>query len=203
MEQNRQGLTPHEVQQSREEHGENVLTPPKRPSMWRLYFEKYQDPMVRILLVAAVVSLLLSVVKNDFIETIGIIAAIILATTVGFVFERDAARKFDMLNQLGEEQPVKVVRRNEDTPATTVSPSGQVMEIPRREVVVGDVVIVETGDEVPADGVLFECTDLQVDESSLTGEMLTTKTIDVGHSEGAYPKNLLLRSSMVMNGSGR
>lgn len=163
--------------------------------MWHLYFEKYQDPMIRILLVAAVVSLVLAFVKQDFIETLGIIFAIILATTVGFFFERDAARKFDVLTQLGEEQPVKVVRE------------GKVVEIPRREVVVGDVVIVETGDEVPADGQLFEATDLQVDESSLTGEPMTTKAVDHGDGshdpEEAYPKDMLLRSSMVMGGTGR
>ena len=163
--------------------------------MWHLYFEKYQDPMIRILLVAAVVSLALAFVKQDFVETLGIIFAIILATTVGFFFERDAARKFDVLTQLGEEQPVKVVRE------------GKVVEIPRREVVVGDVVIVETGDEVPADGQLFEATDLQVDESSLTGEPMTTKAVDHGDGshdpDEAYPKDMLLRSSMVMGGTGR
>ncbi len=149
MEVKRQGLTTMEVEKSRLEHGENVLTPPKRQSMWHLYLEKYRDPMIRILLIAAVVSLVLAFVKQDFIETVGIIFAILLATTVGFIFERDAARKFDVLTQLGEEQPVKVLRE------------GKTVEIPRREVVVGDVVIVETGDEVPADGKLFESTDLQ------------------------------------------
>ena len=205
----KEGLTAAEVEKSRLEHGENVLTPPRRQSMWRLYIEKYQDPMIRILLVAAVVSLALAFVKQDFLETLGIIFAIILATTVGFFFERDAARKFDVLTQLGEEQPVKVVRE------------GKVVEIPRREVVVGDVVIVETGDEVPADGQLFESTDLQVDESSLTGEPITTKeclplspSIATPHSDfeskkekensdEAYPKDMLLRSSMVMGGTGR
>ena len=209
MEIKREGLSAAEVEKSRLEHGENVLTPPRRQSMWRLYIEKYQDPMIRILLVAAVVSLALAFVKQDFIETLGIIFAIILATTVGFFFERDAARKFDVLTQLGEEQPVKVVRE------------GKVVEIPRREVVVGDVVIVETGDEVPADGQLFESTDLQVDESSLTGETITTKeslplapSIATPHSDfeskkekensdEAYPKDMLLRSSMVMGGTGR
>ena len=170
--------------------------------MWHLYLEKYQDPMIRILLVAAIVSLVLAFVKQDFIETIGIIFAIILATTVGFIFERDAARKFDVLTQLGEEQPVKVLRE------------GKIVEIPRREVVVGDVVIVETGDEVPADGHLFEATDLQVDESSLTGETMTNKEVRGKKDEGrcktedvrgeeAYPKDMLLRSSMVMGGTGR
>ena len=209
MEIKREGLTAIEVERSRFEHGENVLTPPRRQSMWHLYFEKYQDPMIRILLVAAMVSLVLAFVKQDFIETLGIIFAIILATTVGFFFERDAARKFDVLTQLGEEQPVKVLRE------------GKVVEIPRREVVVGDVVIVETGDEVPADGLLFESTDLQVDESSLTGEPITTKeslplspSIATPHSDfeskkekensdEAYPKDMLLRSSMVMGGTGR
>ena len=164
--------------------------------MWHLYFEKYQDPMIRILLVAALVSLALAFVKQDFVETLGIIFAIILATTV--FFERDAARKFDVLTQLGEEQPVKVVRE------------GKVVEIPRREVVVGDVVIVETGDEVPADGRIFESTDLQVDESSLTGEPMTNKeslplspSKERGDSGEAYPKDMLLRSSMVMGGTGR
>ena len=102
MKEKKQGLTAIEVEESRAKHGENVLTPPRRPSVWKLYMEKYQDPMVRILLVAAVVSLVLAFVKGDFIETIGIIAAVILATTVGFYFERDAARKFDVLTQLGE-----------------------------------------------------------------------------------------------------
>ena len=205
------GLTPEEVLASRQQHGENVLTPPRRQSMWRLYIEKYQDPMVRILLVAALVSLVLAFVKQDFMETLGIIAAIILATTVGFYFERDAARRFNVLTQLGEEQPVKVIRSLTPDP----SPTGEgghstVVEIPRRDVVVGDIVVVETGDEVPADGRLFEATDLQVDESSLTGEQLTTKSLPPTPSdwrgssaEEAYPKDMLLRSSMVMNGTGR
>ena len=208
MEDKRKGLSILEVEESRRRHGENVLTPPRKQSMWRLYLEKYNDPMVRILLVAAVASLVLAFVKNDFIETIGIIAAIILATTVGFYFERDASRKFDVLTQMGEEQPVKVVRDLSPNPSPSREGScQQVIEIPRREVVVGDVVIVETGDEVPADGVLFEATDLQVDESSLTGELLTNKTVSDERQgvsgEEAYPKNLLLRSSMVMGGTGR
>lgn len=211
MKEKRQGLTAAEVLESRSIHGENVLTPPKRQSMWRLYVEKYQDPMIRILLVAALVSLALAFVKQDFVETLGIIIAIILATTVGFYFERDAARKFDVLTQLGEEQPVKVLRSISPNPSPErEGNSWQVMEIPRREVVVGDVVIVETGDEVPADGRLFECTDLQVDESSLTGEAIAAKSLSPNPSpereentEAAYPKDMLLRSSMVMAGTGR
>ena len=192
MQEKQQGLTAAQVLQSRLEHGENVLTPPKQQSKWRLYLEKYEDPMVRILLVAALVSLVLSFVKQDFVETLGIIAAIILATTVGFYFECDAARRFSILTQMGEEQSVKVMR------------DGRLQEIPRREIVVGDIVIVETGDEVPADGKLLEATDLQVDESSLTGELLTNKEPHPLQRDGkeAYPKDLLLRSSMVMAGRG-
>ena len=192
MQEKQQGLTAAEVLQSRLEHGENVLTPPKQQSKWRLYLEKYEDPMVRILLVAALVSLALSFVKQDFVETLGIIVAIILATTVGFYFECDAARRFSILTQMGEEQSVKVMR------------DGRLQEIPRREIVVGDIVIVETGDEVPADGKLLESTDLQVDESSLTGELLTNKEPHPMQRDGkeAYPKDLLLRSSMVMAGRG-
>ena len=194
------GLTPLEVEESRAKHGENTLTPPKRTSLWTLYWEKYDDPIIRILLVAAAISLALAFVNGEYIETIGIILAVFFATTVGFYFECDAARKFNVLTALGEEQPVKIVR------------DGKVCQIARREVVVGDLVIIETGDEVPADGLLIEATDLQVDESSLTGETLTTKRVlndspsdthNISSSTEAYPKNQVLRSSMVMNGSGR
>jgi len=211
MEQKRQGLTSAEVTASRSRYGENVLTPPRRKSLWKLYLEKYQDPIIRILLVAAAVSLALAFVENDFVETIGIILAVLFATTVGFYFERDAARKFDVLTALGEEQPVKVVRSLTHNPSQTGEGSSyNVVEIPRREVVVGDLVIVETGDEVPADGRLIEATDLQVDESSLTGEPLTTKHVaavdtpeaTLMDSAGTYPADMLLRSSMVKNGSG-
>ena len=157
------GLTADEVTASRARHGANTLTPPRRQSLWRLYLEKYEDPIIRILLVAAVISLVLAFVENDFIETIGIILAVFFATTVGFYFERDAARKFDVLTALDEEQPVKVLR------------DGTIQQIARHDVVVGDIVIVETGDEIPADGQLFEAIDMEVDESSLTGETLTTK----------------------------
>ena len=147
------GLSPQQVEDSRLKNGENILTPPKRPSIWKLYFEKYKDPIIQILLVAAVVSLILAFIENDFIETIGIFIAIFLATTIGFIFEQDAAKKFDVLTSISEEQPVKV-RRN-----------GHVIEIPRREIVVGDIVLIETGDEIPADGQLLKAVNLQVDES--------------------------------------
>ena len=189
-----EGLNDQQVEQSRNQHGENVLTPPKRTSLLRLYLEKYNDPIIKILLVAAAASLALAFFHNDFIETIGIVLAIILATTIGFYFERDAAKKFDVLTALGEESPVKV-RRN-----------GVVTEIPRKDVVVGDVIIIEVGDEIPADGRLIASTDLQIDESSLTGEPIISKHVVTDENptdkEATYPSDTVLRSTMVMNGNG-
>ena len=232
------GLSDEQVKASRQQHGDNVLTPPKKTSLWKLYLDKYRDPIIQILLVAALVSLVLAFVEHDFVETLGIFIAIFIATTVGFYFECDAARKFRVLTAINEDQPVKV-RRN-----------GKVMEVPRRDVVVGDIILVETGDEVPADAVLVEAVNLQIDESSLTGEPLTSKsvtdaqgqlaseatiqhstlniqhsadastqhstlntqhsadastqhsTLNTQHSSEAYPKNVILRSTMVMNGRG-
>ena len=188
------GLSPQQVEDSRLKNGENILTPPQRPSIWKLYFEKYKDPIIQILLVAAVVSLILAFIENDFIETIGIFIAIFLATTIGFIFEQDAAKKFDVLTSISEEQPVKV-RRN-----------GHVIEIPRREIVVGDIVLIETGDEIPADGQLLKAVNLQVDESSLTGEPIAEKKVGGRDSseedESTYAIDQVLRSTMVMNGRG-
>lgn len=183
------GLTDEQVKQSREQHGKNVLTPPQRTSLWKLYLDKYRDPIIQILLVAAFVSLILAFIEKNFMETIGIFVAVFLATTVGFYFERDAAKKFNLLTALSEEQPVKVRRK------------GKVMEIPRHDVVVGDVVLVEVGDEVPADGELIVCNDLQINESALTGEPVAEKSLE-GGGDGAYPRNVILRSTMVMNGRG-
>lgn len=183
------GLTDEQVKQSREQHGKNVLTPPQRTSLWKLYLDKYRDPIIQILLVAAFVSLILAFIEKNFMETIGIFVAVFLATTVGFYFERDAAKKFNLLTALSEEQPVKV-RRN-----------GKVMEIPRHDVVVGDIVLVEVGDEVPADGELIVCNDLQINESALTGEPVAEKSLE-GGGDGAYPRNVILRSTMVMNDRG-
>ena len=154
----RRGLSSAQAEENRRLHGENVLTPPKRTPMWKLYLEKYNDPIIKVLLVAAAVSLVLAIIENEFVEVIGIFLAIFLATTIGFYFERDAAKKFNVLTAIGEESPVKVMR------------DGKVQEIARRDVVVGDVVLLGVGDEVPADGTLFEATDLQIDESALTGE---------------------------------
>ena len=138
------GLSDQEVIESRNKNGINLLTPPKRPSMWKLYWEKFQDPVIRILLVAAVFSLVISVFENEYAETIGIFFAIFLATGIGFYFEYDANKKFDLLNAVGEGIPVTVIR------------NGKIREIPRKEIVVGDIVILNTGEEVPADGKLLE-----------------------------------------------
>ena len=217
------GLSDAQVADSRQQYGDNVLTPPKKTSLWKLYLDKYRDPIIQILLVAALVSLVLAFVEHDFVETLGIFIAIFIATTVGFYFECDAARKFRVLTAINEDQPVKVRR------------DGKVMEVPRRDIVVGDIILVETGDEVPADAVLVEAVNLQIDESSLTGEPLTSKSVtdaqsqqsadtasqlsslnlqhsadaiiqhpSLGsqHSSEAYPKNVILRSTMVMNGRG-
>ncbi len=188
---NLQGLGDAQVEASRSQHGENVLTPPRRTSYWKLYLDKYRDPIIQILLVAALVSLLLAFIERDFMETLGIILAVVIATTVGFYFECDAARRFNVLTAMNEDQRVKV-RRN-----------GRVTEVKRREIVVGDIILVEVGDEIPADAQLVEAVNLQVDESSLTGEPLTTKSVDAT-KEGneAYPPNVILRSTMVMNGRG-
>ena len=183
------GLTDEQVKQSREQYGRNVLTPPHRTSLWKLYLDKYRDPIIQILLVAAFVSLILAFIEHNFMETIGIFVAVFLATTVGFYFERDAAKKFNVLTALSEEQPVKVRR------------GGKVMQIPRHDIVVGDVVLIEVGDEVPADGELLVGTDLQINESTLTGEPITEKNTE-GGGDGAYPRNVILRSTMVMNGRG-
>lgn len=186
------GLTDDEVRKSRAEHGVNLLTPPKRPSLWKLYWEKFEDPVVRVLLVAALFSLIISIVENEYAETIGIIAAILLATGIGFFFEYDANRKFDLLNAVNEETRVKVVR------------NGRVREIPRREVVVGDTVILETGEEIPADGELLEAVSLQVNESNLTGEPVTGKTVVAADfdEDATYASNRVLRGTTVVDGHG-
>ena len=186
------GLTDKEVLESREEHGMNLLTPPKKASMWKLYLEKFNDPVIRILLVAAFFSLVISIIEGEYAETIGIFFAIFLATGIGFYFEYDANKKFELLNAVGEETPV-TVRRN-----------GKIQEIPRKEVVVGDIVILNTGEEVPADGVLTEAISLQINESNLTGELMVNKTTDEASfdEEATYPSNEVMRGTTVTDGHG-
>ena len=186
------GLTDQEVLQSREKHGVNLLTPPKRPSLLKLYLEKFEDPVVRVLLVAAVFSIIISIIENEYAETVGIIAAILLATGIGFYFEYDANKKFDLLNAVNEETLVKVIR------------NGRIQEIPRKDVVVGDIVVLETGEEIPADGELIEAISLQVNESNLTGEPVINKTtVEADFDEEAtYASNLVMRGTTVVDGHG-
>ena len=186
------GLTDDEVLQSREKNGVNLLTPPKRPSLWKLYLAKFEAPVVRVLLVAAVFSLIISIIENEYAETIGIIAAILLATGIGFFFEYDANKKFDLLNAVNEETLVKVIR------------NGHVQEIPRKDVVVDDIIILETGEEIPADGQLLEAISLQVNESNLTGEPVINKTVIEADfdEEATYASNLVMRGTTVVDGHG-
>ena len=186
------GLTAAQVEESRRRHGRNVLTPPREESPWRLLGEKFRDPIIVVLLVAALLSLCVAFVDGDFTETIGIICAILLATCVGFWFELDAMRRFRSLNRVNDLTPVRVRRE------------GQMTEIPRCDVVRGDVVCIESGEMVPADGVLTEAVSLRVDESTLTGEPETGKSCDpaAGDADAPYPANCVMRGTTVTEGYG-
>lgn len=184
------GLSESEVKKSREKYGENTLTPPPRTPLWKLFLEKFKDPIIQILLVAAALSLVIAIINNEYAETIGIFAAILLATGVGFWFEMDANKKFELLNQVNDDISVKVIR------------DGNIHEVPKKELVVGDVVVLETGEEVPADGELLEAIALQVNESTLTGEPVIDKTTrrEDFDAEATYPSNRILRGTTVVNG---
>lgn len=189
------GLSTAEVEKSRAEHGVNVISPVKSDSVWKLFIEKFNDPIIKILIAAALISLGVAFVEGEghFGETIGIISAILLATGVSFWFEYDAKRRFDVLNTVNDDVPVKVVR------------DGHVREIPRRDIVVDDIVILESGEEVPADGVLSDAISLKINESALTGELQVNKTIDPKHFdiEATYPSNHIMRGTLVAEGYGR
>ena len=194
------GLSDAEVQVSREKYGENVLTPPARTPMWKLFLEKFSDPIIRILLVALLLSIAVAVYHvatgeagmSALFEPAGIALAILLATVVGFLFEMSAARKFDILNQVNDDLPVKVVR------------GGHILEIPKRDVVVGDIVMLNAGDEIPADGILLSAVSVQVNESSLTGEPMATKTTVEADfdKEATYPSNAVMNGSTMLGGYG-
>lgn len=196
-----QGLTKEQVIASREANGENVLTPPAKASLWSQFLEKFDDPIIRILLVAWALSLIIAGVHcwgpeakgfSAFLEPIGIFFAIILASCVSFFFELKANRAFDILNTINDDIMVKVIR------------DGSITEIPRKEVVVGDVVILQTGEEVPADGTLQEAISLQINESTLTGEPIIDKTVDKAEfdTEATYPSNVVMRGTTVVDGHG-
>ena len=198
MEQKKQysGLTDKQVIESRNKYGENILTPPKRPPLWKLFLEKFDDPIIRVLLIAAFLSLGIAIIHNissgiaEYAETIGIFCAIFLSTGVAFWFERDANKKFDVLNTVNDDTSIKAIR------------NGNVVEIPKKEIVVGDIVLLETGDEVPTDGELYDSVSLQIDESALTGEPIISKTINPGffNKDATYPSNWVMRGTKVMDG---
>ncbi|MFO8021852.1 MAG: calcium-translocating P-type ATPase, PMCA-type [Perlabentimonas sp.] len=186
------GLSEPQVEQSRAKYGNNVLTPPKRTPWWQLLIQKFDDPIIRILLIAALIAVAVGFFHGNFIEGIGIIIAILLATLMSFFNEYRAGLEFDILNKVNDSIPVKVIR------------SGNVTTIPISDVVAGDIVIVDTGEEVPADGKILEGTSLAVNESTLTGEMLVTKSVEVANDkqeEDTYPSNMLYKGTTVMEGN--
>ncbi len=194
------GLTEAEVVIQRELYGENVLTPPKKRSMWSLFLEKFSDPIILILLVALTLSVGVACYQfftglegtHVFLEPAGILLAILLATVVGFAFELSANRKFEILNKVNDDTLVKVMR------------SGKVTEVTKREVVVGDIVVLETGEEIPADCELLEAISLQVNESTLTGEPVIRKSTHPAEfsTEATYPTNQVMRGTTVVDGHG-
>jgi Ca2+-transporting ATPase len=201
MKQNyRNGLTEKEVERSRAKYGDNVLTPPQKDPLWKQFLEKFSDPIIRILLIALLLSVAVSLYQlftgaeglSVLFEPLGIFVAVMLATTVGFVFELSANKKFDILNQAEDEQKVTVYR------------DGLIQRIERKDVVVGDTVLLNTGDEVPADGQLVEAVAMRVNESDLTGEPSCSKTIDKDEFklEATYPSDYVCRGSSVMEGHG-
>lgn len=193
---NYQGLSQEEVIKSREQHGKNLLTPPKQKEWWQLYLEKFKDPIIIILLVALGVSFVVGFIEGSLIESIGILVAIILATGVGFWMEYSAKKKFDILNQISDTENVKVIRNN-----------GTTMEIPKDELVVGDIVILSAGDEISADIELLEAIEFKVDESTMTGESVAVgKRAKINEEEtwndSGFAPFLVLRSTKITEGSG-
>lgn len=194
------GLTEAEVLKSREQHGVNILTPPEKQSLWSKFMEKFEDPLIRILLVAGLLSIGIACYEfwglghnwTVFFEPIGIFVAILLATGLSFYFELIADKEFSILNQVNDDEPVKVIR------------NGNTIEIPKRDVVVGDIVILSTGDEIPADAELLEAITLQMDESTLTGEPVCGKTTNPAEfdKDATFPSNHVYRGTKVMEGHG-
>ena len=195
------GLTSPEVEESRRKHGANILTPPKKTPLWVLFLEKFEDPIIRILLFAWMLAMIISAIHcwgpdqkgvEAFLEPIGIFFAIMLSTTIGFFFEVKAAKAFDVLNLVNDDIPVTVIR------------NGHVVETTRADIVVGDIVLLGTGEEIPADGLLLESVSLQVNESTLTGEPLISKTTKEADfdAEATYPSNHVMRGTTVVDGHG-
>lgn len=193
-----QGLTDKEVQENRARHGINILTPPEKDPLWKQYLEKFQDPLIIILLIAGALSICISCYEfwglghgpSVFFEPVGIFIAILLATGLAFIFELKANKEFNILNQVNDDEPVQVIRNGNPT------------SIPKRDVVVGDIVILATGVEVPADGELLEAVTLSLDESTLTGEPTCSKTTDPAEfdKDATFPSNHVMRGTKVMEG---
>lgn len=195
------GLTNKEVEESRRLNGSNILTPPEKVSLWKQFLEKFEDPIIRILLLAWVLSMIISAVHcwgaeqagfSAFLEPLGIFLAIVLASTIGFIFEVKAARAFEVLNTVNDDVQVTVMRE------------GKVQQVSRKDIVVGDIVLLNTGDEVPADGLLLSTNSLQINESTLTGEPVISKTTNEAEfdAEATYPSNKAMRSTTVVDGYG-
>lgn len=191
---NYKGLTNDEVIESRQKFGSNELTPPIPTPWWKLYLEKFNDPIIKILLFAAVASLVVGVIEGSFVEAIGIIVAILLATGVGFYMEFSSQQKFESLKSLSNSEPVKVIRDE------------VVIEIPKDKLVVNDIVIISAGDEVPADIELLESIDIKVDESTMTGESVPVSKYEKIESKiwdgSGFPYYILLRSTNITEGNG-
>lgn len=198
------GLTPEEVAASRQRHGANILTPPEKEPLWKQFLEKFSDPLIIILLVAGLLSIGIACWEywgleeggGDlavFFEPLGIFIAILLATGIAFYFERQADKEFSILNQVNDDEPVEVIR------------DGITTMVPKRDIVVGDIVHINTGSEVPADGQLLEAVSLYVDESTLNGESVPShkSTREEDRDPGAsYPTDQVLRGTKVMEGHG-
>lgn len=196
----RRGLTGQQVLESRQKHGANVLTPPPEESLWKLFFDKFKDPLIIVLLAAGVLSILISIYEyvgldegaTVFFEPAGIFMAIFLATGLSFYFEKKAEDEFKILNQVNDDEAVQVIR------------DGNPTQVPKKDVVVGDILILNTGEEIPADARLLEATQLSIDESTLTGEPMAAKTTDPEHfdPEATFPSDHVMRGTRVMEGHG-
>ena len=194
------GLSNEQVIESRSKYGENILTPPEKQSAWMKFLAKFGDPLIVILMVAGILSVGISIYQylgldkgaGVFFEPVGIFIAILLATGLSFIFEQKADKEFTILNKINDEEPVKVIR------------NGNVCQVPKKDIVVGDIVILNTGDEIPADAELLEASFLQIDESTLTGEPICHKTVIEADfdKEATFPSNHVMKGTKVMEGHG-
>ncbi len=195
------GLTESQVSESRSKYGVNVLTPPAKEPLWKQFLGKFKDPLIIILLVAGVLSICISCYEywglgehngGVFFEPAGIFIAVLLATGLAFFFELQADKEFALLNQVNDDEPVQVIR------------NGNAVQVPKKDIVVGDIVILNTGNEVPADGELLEAVSLNIDESTLTGEPMCHKTTDPAQfdPEATFPSNHAMRGTKIMEGHG-